>query len=449
MKKLTILLVVVMTVLCGTVYAEAPITVEINGKSVAFDQPPVIEDGRTLVPLRAIFEALDAEILWDADTMSVSAVRNAKNISLTIDKEEAYINGEPYYLDVPAKIVNGRTLVPVRFIAESLNCDVEWDGETKTVKVLCDTTRFSLPREICVAEDKTITIYNKYIMDYVSPNFSFVWTCEIGEQCEDGFSVTGTKDSVGEYPLSVEVKDEKGKVLYADKSIIKVVKNTVADINIMPIGDSLSNNKPWLSGVRTLSNDKITFVGTRGKAPLNQEGRSGFTSANYLNGAAYTFENEGIHPFWDGERFNWKFYKESSGVSPDAVQIFLGTNGLVKDPTKNAENIKTIVQLIRQDDDSIPIFVVNTMYRGNEYSSIKTLTIDEAKTKQQHKMIFDLTEYLTSILDGMENVHIIPAAYLFNSEANHTPKDAVHPETKSGYTQLSDVIYSVYCAYLD
>ena len=265
---------------------------------------------------------------------------------------------------------------------------------------------------------------------------------------EDGYAITGTRAKIGEYPLAVEVRDDKGKILFADKTTVKVVKNTLNNTDILPIGDSLSNNKPWLSDVRALSGDKVTFVGTRGKAPLNQEGRSGFTSANYLKCVEYDFENEGIHPFWDGERFNWNFYKESNGISPDAVQIFLGTNGLTSNPVNNAENIKAIAQLIRQDDENIPIFIVNTMYRGIVYSE-EAQGIDDVMTESQHKMIFDLSEYLTSILGDMENVHIIPAAYLFDSESNHDSKDAVHPKYKDGYTQLSDIIFSTYCAYLD
>lgn len=111
------------------------ISVKLNGRKVYFDQLPVIENDRTLVPLRAIFEALDAEVLWDSETRTVSATKENRTISLTIDDVNATVNGEPEALDAPAKIINDRTMVPVRFIAQSFGADVEWDSETRTVLI--------------------------------------------------------------------------------------------------------------------------------------------------------------------------------------------------------------------------------------------------------------------------------------------------------------------------
>lgn len=111
------------------------ITVRVNGKNIAFDQPPVIEDGRTLVPLRAIFEALGAEVAWDGATQTVSASKKSINISLQIGSNVMLVNGAEKALDVPAKIVGGRTLVPVRAISEAFECAVSWDGKTKTVTI--------------------------------------------------------------------------------------------------------------------------------------------------------------------------------------------------------------------------------------------------------------------------------------------------------------------------
>ena len=112
---------------------EPDISVLVNNKSVSFDQPPIIEDGRTLVPLRAIFSALGAEVNWDADTRTVTASKNGTKISLTIVSNEMYVNGNVITLDVPAKIVNDRTLVPVRAVSESFNCHVTWNGSNRMV----------------------------------------------------------------------------------------------------------------------------------------------------------------------------------------------------------------------------------------------------------------------------------------------------------------------------
>ena len=114
---------------------EPDISVLVNNTPATFDQPPIIEDGRTLVPLRAIFSALGAEVNWDADTRTVTAFKNNTQISLTIDSDKLYVNGAVITLDVPAKIVNDRTLVPVRAVSEGLNCSVAWDGASRTVYI--------------------------------------------------------------------------------------------------------------------------------------------------------------------------------------------------------------------------------------------------------------------------------------------------------------------------
>lgn len=108
------------------------------------DTPPVIADGRTLVPLRAIFEALDAQVDWDAETKTATGTKDELCVVIRIDDSTAYINEEAYTLDVPAQIVNGRTMVPARFIAEALQCRVSWYAKTKTVAVADETKDFKL-----------------------------------------------------------------------------------------------------------------------------------------------------------------------------------------------------------------------------------------------------------------------------------------------------------------
>ncbi len=111
------------------------ITVKVNGDSVDFDQAPISSNGRVLVPLRAIFEALGAQVKWDNATRTVTATKGATNITVVIDNNSPTVNGVSKKLDVPAQIVNGRTLVPVRFISESLGAVVEWNEGTQTVSI--------------------------------------------------------------------------------------------------------------------------------------------------------------------------------------------------------------------------------------------------------------------------------------------------------------------------
>ena len=114
---------------------ETIITVTVNGKKISFDQAPTLENGRTLVPLRAIFEALGAEVLWNDDTQTVTATKGSTEISLQIGSTQMNVNGAIKTLDVPAKLINSRTLVPVRAISEAFGCKVDWDQDTQTVLI--------------------------------------------------------------------------------------------------------------------------------------------------------------------------------------------------------------------------------------------------------------------------------------------------------------------------
>lgn len=99
------------------------------------DTPPTIVDGRTLVPVRAIFEAIGATVTWENDTRTAIGVRGDTTVIIQIDNTTAYVNGEARELDVPAQLINGRTMVPARFISEAMGCEVTWYQETQTAAV--------------------------------------------------------------------------------------------------------------------------------------------------------------------------------------------------------------------------------------------------------------------------------------------------------------------------
>ncbi|NEU32013.1 copper amine oxidase N-terminal domain-containing protein [bacterium LRH843] len=111
------------------------ITVKINGETLSFSQPPVIKNGSTLVPMRAIFEYLGATVSWDQSNQKVTGKKGNSTVVLYINKTEALLNGSSYILNQPAILINGRTLVPLRFIGESLGATVHWDQATKSVSI--------------------------------------------------------------------------------------------------------------------------------------------------------------------------------------------------------------------------------------------------------------------------------------------------------------------------
>ncbi len=108
----------------------------INDEVTKLDTPAAIIDGRTVVPLRFIGEAFGAEVEWIDETKTANISLDGDTISLQIGSTTAVVNGAIQTLDVPPQIVNGRTMLPFRFLGEALNCEIEWDATTKTVTMI-------------------------------------------------------------------------------------------------------------------------------------------------------------------------------------------------------------------------------------------------------------------------------------------------------------------------
>jgi iron complex transport system substrate-binding protein len=100
-----------------------------------FDQPPTTINNHTMVPLRTIFESLGAEMKWDKNTSTITAIKGSTIIKLTIGSDVAYVNDQKIKLDTPPLVINNRTLVPTRFIGESLGAVVTWENASKTVRI--------------------------------------------------------------------------------------------------------------------------------------------------------------------------------------------------------------------------------------------------------------------------------------------------------------------------
>ncbi len=113
--------------------AAPDISVYVNGQRL--NQSPVSVKGSTLVPLRGIFEALGATVVWDGPARTVRAQKDATSIELVLDSPYALVNGQARRLDVPATVIGGLTMVPLRFIGEALGAKVEWQGATRTVLI--------------------------------------------------------------------------------------------------------------------------------------------------------------------------------------------------------------------------------------------------------------------------------------------------------------------------
>lgn len=347
-----------------------------------------------------------------------------------------------------------------------------YTGKSKTQRTTCGNSgvEIYLPDVYYAASGLTMEIYNSQITNQGShiSEYNVVWKCEVGEVLERKFSITATDEMLGEYPLSVSVYDEDGRLLAQAASTLSIVEAQKTDFSILAIGDSLSANGALYTRLQEHFDNRMICNGTRGYEGFLTEARLGFSAADYLSDTGYYLEEgEEVHKFYNPKkkRFDWNYYKETTGFDPDVVQIFLGTNNLMAGED-NAKDICKIVKLIRKDDKNIPIYVVNTIYQSgqNGIGSAKLNNGDlmfAGQYKQERDLYtFELMAYLEDELGSKKGVYLVPAAIsvdsenVFNTEERAVNPyseetetyaiDPVHPNT-AGYYQIADTIYSTMC----
>jgi hypothetical protein len=109
--------------------------VYVNGEKLSLSQPAITVDGRTLVPMRDVFEALGADVDWDSENKEATGTKGSVVVKLAVGSNFIYVNGKEIQLDVPAQITGGRTMLPLRAVAESFGAQVEWDAVNRRVDI--------------------------------------------------------------------------------------------------------------------------------------------------------------------------------------------------------------------------------------------------------------------------------------------------------------------------
>lgn len=115
-------------------YSAEEVYISVNSKDIdTGDMPPVVINDRTLVPARAVFEAMGAEVMWNGNTSEVFVSKGSDVVTIKVGSNTGNKNGQNFTMDVPPMIINDRTVIPIRAVSEALNCNVEWNGKTRYV----------------------------------------------------------------------------------------------------------------------------------------------------------------------------------------------------------------------------------------------------------------------------------------------------------------------------
>ena len=136
MKKLLTVVIVMIALFIPNVTYASGINVTVDGERIVFpSQSPVIVDERTLVPVRAVFEFIGFGVAWDEHTRTVTLARDNDIVNISIGSNVFITNNRPYALDVPAQIIGGSTMLPIRAVLESVGYYVGWEASTNTVLI--------------------------------------------------------------------------------------------------------------------------------------------------------------------------------------------------------------------------------------------------------------------------------------------------------------------------
>lgn len=348
--------------------AQPSITTELNGSRVNFDQPPIMQDGRVLVPLRGIFENLGATVLYTPANKTIKATGDGNTVELTLGQRQAFVNGQQVYLDVPADTINGRTMVPLRFVSEAMGAEVKWSAASRTVAIERDAMNDDIvsdgnnsPQQpIATRPDITNLIHNARGTLRPGDQLTVTMTGEPGSQAR--FSILGAINDVtmrevssGRYEGSLRITEgmnvNNGTLVgYLKKNNLETVKEAGYDVTIASTGNGNSNGtialtpspgsivnqaRPTLQAVfpEAIRSGTASFRlnGQDYQPSLNYDGRTVTLTPSYnLNPGTHRVEAQALTQDGRVMSQDWTFtvsQSASTGTGTGAVSVSNLTNG--------------------------------------------------------------------------------------------------------------------------
>ena len=272
------------TIGSGCVLAKSnDITVTYDGENISFDVQPEIVDDRVMVPMRTIFETFGAKVKWDSDTQTITAKKKSKTIQMTIGSSDMTKNDETYSFDVSPIIEDGRTLIPIRAISDMLGLDVEWNEKNNTVTITTpqddeddswkdntgtvDLDNVEVTGDGISVSDNVITISN-------GGDF------EVTGTLDDGQIVIDTEEKVKLRLSGMSLTNKNGSAVYvknADKAYITLTDNTE---NTLTDGENYTSGDENEKGCIT-SRDNLEIKGS-GSLTVNGNYNHGIFSSNSI-----------------------------------------------------------------------------------------------------------------------------------------------------------------------
>ena len=255
-KVLSVLMITIMlfsTMMFPMSAENGEISVYLNGSKIEFDVSAQIIDGRTMVPMRKIFEELGATVDWNDSTQTAIGTKENTVVKFTINDYTMYKNESAIALDVPAQLINGRTLIPLRALSEAFDCQVGWDGNTNTISIISDFENYTM---LYALGNRS----NGFPSDIVDAQLTVGWYTEpvVTMYAPDGRTITVYKSEITSY---------KNVGWYETQSAALAAKKAATNSSTVPL-------KVWVRSI-TFNPAKNVYVISGEEAKVFGESPSG------------------------------------------------------------------------------------------------------------------------------------------------------------------------------
>lgn len=301
MKKLLLIFLCTAIIFSVSVFtlAEDEISVVYDGNEIVFDVSPEMINDRVMVPMRQIFETFGAKVKWDSSTQTVTAKKKSKTIEMTINSTDMKKNDEVFSYDTAPVIKDGRTLIPIRALSELLGLEVEWQENTQSVIITTpeddddswkeniqsvDLSELTVTGDGNSVDGNIITIADAG--DYTVTGI-----------CDDGQIVVDSEGKVKLRLDGINLTNTTGSAIYiknADKAYITLESNTE---NYLSDGSEYTNGDEKQKGCIT-ARDTLEIKGS-GSLVIDGNYNNGIHAADSLsieNGViSINAANDGIH----------------------------------------------------------------------------------------------------------------------------------------------------------
>ncbi len=435
--------------------ADEDITVTLDGTEIVFDVPPQTINDRTMVPMRAIFEALGCTVTWADETQTITAVKDGKTMTMQIGNKTFNCGDQVISLDVPPTEIDGRTLVPVRAISEGLDCTVEWVEGTKTVIITSPGNTVQLSKNAAVINDT-------YIGDeYRLPDDGGMY---------NGLLLAGTM------ALDLNTISDEAAIDYA--TVLNTVADALPGVNmysiVVPTSDEFYAPKQYygnqLSGIKKIySNlsDKITAINV--VKPL------------YEHAGEKIYYSTDHHWTHRGSYYAYQAFKAAKGETAPALDSYetANTDGFLGTFAKKLEGTPAY-DILSANPDYLERWLPKTEANGTSYLDqdmqevqYSNLPVVETKYDGYNAFIcgdFPFTKYTTSAgtgkklvvvkesygnafttwnVDDYDEIYVIDIRRFNGNDGNNNPLSLSYLHSVLNYDDLVVVTYPPMLSYHD